>query len=307
MATNGKDKSLSPAFNDINADAQPDVLSAAEFQAACKAMARDYLDGKPAQENPALLYVTGLPGAGKSTFVQAARDKKNELQNAAYINFDDLRVYHPRYQEHVKQDAINAAARIDKAVESMIGWLTEETAKRKINAVMDDAAMGRDMTRMILSPFQTHGYDINAVIVAVPSAVARQSVHLRFEENFAAARQGQKVIPRWVNREEQDFAPAALVETVETLEEDNIAKRMVVVDRQNNMLYSSNLHAHPQTASGTVKHEMRRELNAEEIIVYQNKAMMISILMQAREAGRTPPANNAAPQQNPPSGQRKNR
>lgn len=302
---NGNDKTLSPAFNDINADAQPDLLSAAEFAVACSAMARDYLDSKASQETPSLLYITGLPGAGKSTFAAAAKAKKPELQDAAHINFDDLRVYHPRYAQHVQKDSVNAAARIDKAVETLIGWLGEEAARRKVNVILDDAAMGQDITKLILAPFRDGGYDISAVVVAVPSVVARQSVHLRFEENFAAARQGQDVIPRWVNKDEQDNAPAALVETVETLEQDKIARRMVVVDRQNNLLYSTNLHPHQISASDAVKQEMRRELTAEETTVYQNKAMMISILMQAREGAMTPPENPAATQQKTPRQRKK--
>lgn len=307
--TNGSNKPLSPAFNDINAEAKPDLMSDAEYAAAQHAMARDYLDGKVAQANPALMYVTGLPGAGKSTFVDAARAKKPELQDAVHINFDDLRVYHPRYQDHVKQDPVNAAARIDRAVVGLISWLGEEAAARKLNVILDDAAMGQDMTRMILSPFQKNAYEISAVVVAVPSIVARQSVHLRFEENFAAAKQGRDAIPRWVNTDEQDHAPAALVETVETLEDDRIARRLVVVDRQNNLLYASNVHAPDTTASEAVRQEMRRQLTHEETTVYQNKAMMISILMQAREGGMSPQDNQAhkpaAPQHKTPQNRTK--
>ncbi len=305
---NGSDK-LSPTFNDINAEAKPDLMSDAEYASAQRAMARDYLDGKAPQEKPALMYITGLPGAGKSTFAAAARAKKPELQNAVHINFDELRVYHPRYHEHVKKDAVNAAARIDMATEKLIGWLGEEAAARKLSVILDDAAMGQDMTRTILAPFKENGYDISAVVIAVPSIVARQSVHLRFEENFAAAKQGQNVIPRWVNKDEQDFAPAALVETVETLEGDKLARRMVVVDRQNNLLYASNGHAPETSAADAVKQEMQRPLTAEETMVYQNKAMMISILMQAREGGISPNDNAspgaAATQQKPPKNRTK--
>lgn len=173
----------------------------------------------------------------------------------------------------------------------------------KLNVILDDAAMGQDITRAVLSPFKENAYDISAVVIAVPSIVARQSVHLRFEESFAAAKQGQNVIPRWVNRDEQDSAPAALVETVETLEGDELARRIAVVDRQNNLLYASSAHAHDATATAAVTQEMRRELTAEETTVYQNKAMMISILMQAREGGMSPhdnaPRKTAASQQKP--------
>lgn len=295
------DLSLTPAFSDETATAKPDVMSADEYAAAYKKMAADLLDGKEAQDRPALLYITGLPGSGKSTFVKTAQEEQPQLKNYVHINFDDLRVYHPRYDDHVKKDPVNAAARIDTAVEGLIGWLTEEAAKRQLNVLMDDAAMGQDMTRMVLFPFRENGYDISAVVISTPSVVARQSVHMRFEENYAAAKQGQDVIPRWVNREEQDNAPAAMVETVETLENEKLVDRMVIVDRLQNVLYA--MGKMPETNAGeVVRKQQQRALRADEVTVYQNKAVIIAALMQARE---NVPANTftpepAAPQQKKP-------
>jgi len=285
--------SLAPAFSDEAATAKPDLMSDAEYADAFKQMAADLLDGKEPQERPALLYVTGLPGSGKSTFVKAAQEEQPQLKNYVHINFDDLRVYHPRYAEHVKNDPVNAAARIDTAVEGLIGWLTAEAARRQLNAIMDDAAMGQEMTRMILFPFRENGYDISAVVISTPSVIARQSVHMRFEENYAAAKQGQDVIPRWVNREEQDNAPAALVETVETLENEKLADRMVVIDRMRNVLYA--MGKMPETNAGAaVRQQQQRELRPDEITVYQNKAVVIAALMQAREQVNAP-VNTAVP------------
>jgi len=286
------DLSLTSAFGDEVATAKPDLMSDAEYAAAFKKMAADFLDGRQAQTRPALLYVTGLPGSGKSTFVKTAQDEQPQLKNYVHINFDDLRVYHPRYKDHVKQDPINAAARIDKAVEGLIGWLTEEATKRQLNVLMDDAAMGQEMTRMILFPFRENGYDISAVAISTPSVVARQSVHMRFEENYAAARQGQDVIPRWVNREEQDNAPAAMVETVETLENEKLVDRMVIIDRLQNVLYV--MGKMPETNAGAVvRKQQQRTLRSDEIMVYQNKAVIIAALMAARE---NLPANTSMPE-----------
>lgn len=297
------DVSLTPAFRDESATTKPDLMTEAEYAAAYKKMTADLLDGREAQKLPALLYVTGLPGCGKSTFVEAAKEEQPQLKNYLHINFDDLRVYHPRYADHVKNDPVNAAARIDTAVEGLIGWLTEEAAKRQINVLLDDAAMGQDMTRMVLFPFKENGYDISAVAISTPAVVARQSVHLRFEENYAAAKQGQEgIIPRWVNREEQDNAPAALVETVETLENEKLADRFVVIDRQQNVLYA--MGKTPDTNAGeAVRKQQQRDLRPDEVTVYQNKAVIIAALMQAREnvpANTSTPSPAAAPQQKKP-------
>lgn len=286
--------SLSPAFSDEAATAKPDLMSEAEYAAAFKKMAADMLDGREPQDRPALLYITGLPGSGKSTFVKTAQEEQPQLKNYVHINFDDLRVYHPRYAEHVKADPVNAAAKIDTAVERLIGWLTEEASQRQLNVIMDDAAMGQEMTRMILFPFRENGYDISAVVISTPSVVARQSVHMRFEENYAAAKQGQDVIPRWVNREEQDNAPAAMVETVETLENEKLVDRMVIIDRLQNVLYA--MGKMPETNAGeVVRKQQQRELRPDEVTVYQNKAVIIAALMQAREQDNAP-ANTSAPE-----------
>lgn len=295
-----------PATQNETATTQPDLMSDAEYQVAFKKITADYLDGHAAQDVPALLYITGLPGCGKSTFVDKAKAEQPQLQNYVHINFDDLRVYHPRYADHVKNDPVNAAARIDKATEGLIGFLSEEAAKHRVNVILDDAAMGQEMTRMILFPFRENGYDVSAVAISTPAIVARQSVHLRFEENHAAAKQGQAgIIPRWVNTEEQDNAPAALVETVETLENEKLADRFVVIDRQQNVLYA--MGKQPETNAGAiVRAQQQRPLREDETTVYQNKALMIAVLMQARESVVTPapvvtPANTVAPQHKTPA------
>src|SRR5690606_15019730 len=114
-----------------------------------------------------------------------------------------------------------------------------------------------------------------------------------FEENYAAARQGQNVVPRWVNREEQDNAPAALVETVETLENEKLADRMVIIDRARKVLYA--MGKMPETNAGAVvRAQQQRDLTPDEFTVYQNKAVAIPARMQAREEAQAP-ANTSAP------------
>ncbi len=258
---------LTPAFNDESATTHPDLMSEVEYNKAFERMARDYFTGRLPQETPQLFYVTGLPGAGKSTYVDAQLAANPALKDYVHINFDDLRIYHPRYAEHVSKDPVNAAARIDQSVERLIGWLTEEATTRRLNVLLDDAAMGADITKAIFSPFQAAGYEVNATIIAVPSSIARQDVHLRFEENFAAAAKGNSVIPRWVNSEEQDNAPTALMETVETLQ-DGISAKLRVVARNGVTLLGN--------AAVATRGETQRELVDEEKADYQAKAQRIA-------------------------------
>jgi len=264
-------------FNDISADDRPDKLSTAEFSQACQRIAQDYF-GHVTQNNasPQLLYVTGLPGAGKSTFVEQERDARPELQDAVLINFDDLRIYHPRYDEYVAQDPINAAARIDRAVEDMIGWLCDEAAERSVHVILDDAAMGEEMTGIVLAPYKKQDYQIDAVVMAVPSLIARQSVLLRFEEDYAAVKSGKDALPRWVNTQEQDNAPNALLETTKVLETDTNLNSLKIVDRTGAQLSAL------QQPSMVVKMEMKRDLSKAEQSVYAEHQKTIQNLSQKR-------------------------
>jgi len=265
-------KDLSPSFNDESAATRPDAMTEAEYQRAFTRMAHDYFSSKIPQEDPQLKYVTGLPGAGKSTFIDRMVQATPGLKDYIHINFDDLRIYHPRYADHVSADPVNAAARIDTAVERLIGWLTEEAAKLKINVLLDDAAMGGEITKAILQPFGDAGYNIDATVIAVPSSIARQSVYLRFQENLVAAKNGDSVIPRWVNTEEQDNAPAALVETVEALE-GGLANKLAIISRNGRALTG-------EKPSIALRAEMTRELTEMEQADYQAKAQHIATLMQ---------------------------
>lgn len=220
-----ENKSIKKIFNELSATDQPDLMSEAEYAFAFDTMRQALLSQYTPVARPTLHYVTGLPGAGKSTVVGLM-----ERENTLIVNFDDLRVYHPRYADHVKNDPVNAAARIDIAIERLIGWLCQEAAAEKINVILDDAAMGKEITKAILLPFEAAGYDIRATIVAVPASTARGSVMKRFEQDLAAAKKGEPVLPRWVNTNEQHAAPVALIETARFLEMQKIP--VDVVDRQ---------------------------------------------------------------------------
>lgn len=227
---------LKQIFNDEAANTRPDRLSPAELDAAFAKIRADYLEGKPASGAPHLLYVTGLPGAGKSTFIAHAKQQAAGLADYVTVNFDDLRVYHPRYAAHVKQDPVNAAARIDIATGELIGRLLEEAAALKVNVLLDDAAMGGDVTGDILTPFKTAGYIIDAAVIAVPAVMAQQSVAARFADDLAAARSGAPVMPRWVNTAEQEKAPDALQGTVEVLAGSGLLRHLTIITREGEKL-----------------------------------------------------------------------
>jgi predicted ABC-type ATPase len=258
----------------------PDLMSEEEYQVAFAKIRQDHFTHKTPQTTPKLVYVTGVPGAGKSSLIQLMKQYDVGLAEYVYINFDELRAYHPRYQYLINHDALNAAARTDVAVERLIGFLIDESVQNKFNVLMDDAAMGQEITEIVLAPFKTNGYHIDATIIAIPTVIAKQSVQLRFEENYAAAKAGLPAMPRWVNTAEQDNAPSAFIETVETLERLNLANTIKVQDRDLNVLYP-NLD-HSESATTVSKSILLRDLTDIEQAVFQINSCRIQTLMQTR-------------------------
>ncbi len=258
----------------------PDLMSEEEYQVAFAKIRQDHFSQKKSQTTPTLVYVTGLPGAGKSSLIQLIKQQDTGLADYVHINFDELRAYHPRYQYLIHHDPLNAAARTDVAVERLIGFLIDESVQNKFHVLMDDAAMGEEITEIVLSPFKTNGYHIDATIIAVPPVVAKQSIQLRYEENYAAAKAGLPAMPRWVNTTEQDNAPLVFIETIETLERLNLVNTIKVQDRERHVLYPT---LDPSDSATTVsKSVLLRDLTDAEQDVFQRNSDRIQTLIETR-------------------------
>lgn len=236
----------SKIFNEETAFDRPDRLTPAEFKSALAAIERDYFDGKAGRDYPFLMYVTGLAGAGKTTYL-AQPDRYRTFD--VHLNFDDLRRYHPRYARHATQDPLNAAARTDLAVEQLFEAAVMLCTARKLNAVIDEAPVNVAATRRLLTGFKTAGYDIFAVVLAVPAATAAASAAARYQGELAGAQNDNSILPRHVNTAEQSAAPAILIETVDMIAREKLVNRMAVIGRGGQVFWGGHITGRENPAS----------------------------------------------------------
>ncbi len=189
----------------------PDLMSDAELVTAKRAIDEAYLRGTPSQGSPKALYVTGLAGSGKSTWIEAHAGAYFDSSEAVKIDFDDLRRFHPRYKVLQKSDPRNAAARTNDSVLALHTYLLSRAQAAQKNIILDDVVMGKEVTEDILSGFKSAGYQIDCVVKLRPFDECKKAVQARYEDGLKSGD------PRWVDTNEQGQGPDNLVGTLDVI------------------------------------------------------------------------------------------
>ena len=249
---------------------QTDLLTRGELITAKRQIARRYFANRAPADAPRLIYVTGMAGAGKTTFIQNHQVLKAATDEGILINFDDLRVFHPRYVNHVRCDARTAAEKTDRATEVLINWLIDAATEKGFNIVLDDAAMGADITRDILNVFITKGYRIDAYALATPVKTAAQDIEWRFRQGLRAAARDRSILPRYVNMAEQSMAVENFISTVKELENNRNLSSLAVFNRAAQRLNVT------ETARTAAEKETQRPLNKAERATYRRRAKQLA-------------------------------
>src|SRR4051812_45769197 len=81
----------------------------------------DQLDPVQPAKKPTLFMLGGQPGAGK-TKVRESIQKSDQGKGALVVDPDELRTYHPKYGEFVKENSDTAASRVH---EDAMAWARE--------------------------------------------------------------------------------------------------------------------------------------------------------------------------------------
>lgn len=230
-------KDLTPIFNEETATDNPDLMTDAEIKAACAQIFADYFADIPPRDQPWLMYVTGLPGAGKTCYAATVFERQ---AFDVHLNFDDLRRYHPRYAQLAQTDPVTAAARTDIAVEKLFTYAINECRRRRLSLLLDDAPVDPNATSGLLSAFKSDGYVNTGIILAVPADIAAQSVRTRFEDGLKNTVVGVTP-PRYVNSIEQAAAPEILFNIAERFVSEQLVHQAAVIGRDGHIFWGGHI------------------------------------------------------------------
>lgn len=255
-------------------------LSPAEHDRIFEDIRSDSMVGVRPVDRPRAVVLGGQPGSGKSLALETAKQEFEDF-NVLVINGDEYRYRHPQAPEIQQTDEKNFARRTDPDVREWTRKLFEHGIEEKVNILFEGTMRQHEPLSTTLGNLLEHGFHVTAKVVAAHDAVSLTSILLRYETMKEATGFG-----RWVAPASHAAAYEGMPKTLEHIENNQLAHRVEVLDRQGNLLYENNLRdggwEHAPGARAAVEAERVRPLTATEKVGLQNDWVSIYHHMHER-------------------------
>lgn len=182
-----------------------------------------YTYQKGSSDRPFAIIVIGQPGAGKSGVMGYS---ENQFETAISLDIDDLRAYHPKYDE-VKANHPDIFEKVTGSfASSMIHYLTPRLIEEKHNLILHKTRGDDAVIYDTIIPLQQKGYDIIVRVLSVNHLESKMSAlerSLAEREKFGCC--------RWVLRDYHNKHYNGIVDLVDNLEKNNYADHIEVFVR----------------------------------------------------------------------------
>lgn len=187
------------------------------------------VDRARSDERYVLVFVGGHPGAGKSRLVAMALA---EHRGAVEINGDDLRKYHPEYDELMETAPLTMPDATAEAAGAWVSLSASYLRNQGAGVVLETTMRQADVVSTNASEFKRAGYAIESRSLAVPAAVSRLGTLQRYAEQIRRTGAG-----RWTPTRAHDAAVEAMPGTVEALVDAGLMDRALVQRRDGTVVF----------------------------------------------------------------------
>lgn len=219
-------------------------------------------------ERPKLIIVGGQPGAGKTKVLEMAK-KKFADNNVVIVNTDDLREYHPQFDELATADDKQCASHTH---EDASGWnhqLLSRSIETRRNVILEGVFKNSQKLVDIAQLARNNGYEVTFSAVAVNERFSIWGIHKRYEKEKLAKEHG-----RFVPLDYHNECYQKLPETVGEIEALKMVDRLEIFTRDAVCLYSNELIEgkwnEPEGANLALETERARKLSAAERVNYEH-------------------------------------
>lgn len=140
---------------------------------------KNFLDRAAPEENPVLLHMLGIPGAGKTTFLNLLFEKWSKTRpiSPTLLGFDQVMQQIPAYQQ--TPDKIVAFSTYELPARDAGYKIFNRLMEKKASILFDNGGSAATHPELLRVARDVHGYRIAIVEIAVPLAEARARIDTR--------------------------------------------------------------------------------------------------------------------------------
>ncbi|MFI1734976.1 zeta toxin family protein [Streptomyces acidicola] len=205
------------------------------------------------QEQPVVVLVGGPPGSGKSTACQVLKEMLDRRGGAVLIGRDLYKSAHPAYRRLLRSDDRTAGVRVRPDVLRWQAEVEEYVRGQRFDAVVETPVVDPEQARA----YREAGCHVEVVVVAEADAVTQLSVLERYLAQVAEDGAG-----RYVSWDNHDQCVRRLPQSLEVIEAEQLADRVMVVRRDLQVLYDSGPIAHGAGPSRAGAHQVLKAARA---------------------------------------------
>lgn len=228
----------------------------------------------PQTSPPLAVLAVGQTGSGKTRLSPAILSAFHLVRGApatgpVHLIADTYKTYHPEYTRLMLSTPDLASPATGLDARKWLAMASEEVVRRKLDVLLESACRHPDDFVQLARVFSTAGYRVEVVLLAVPAALSRLGILVRFYEKLPEG-QSRNLPVRLTPTKVHDDSYAGLLDAARFLDETSTADQVLVVRRGNLVAYGTTKGANGNMVNRrgveeALKRERERPLTAQEM------------------------------------------
>lgn len=183
-------------------------------------------------EHPQAILLAGQPGAGKTELSSMMSLRLGG--DAALINGDDYRRYHPNYRELFSQYGSDAVGLISPFSNAVVERMIDEFSNRRFHLVIEGTGRTLEVPSRTSELLSKKGYTVELSVIATRPEISLISTMKRFYKIHESG-----TIPRATAVSSHDFVVKSLPGNLDTLCRVSAISRISIWSREQTLLFDS--------------------------------------------------------------------